>query len=95
MNWTTLAISGLILTFFAHFIFHFRSQARKRRRNFGDTKIFREALVKWEAVVLEHDKTTLRDVKRFANRARFLMADEHSNESVLLLLGFVALEEIN
>ena len=88
--WIALAILGLILTFLALIIFWFRNIEPV----FRDTGTLRQALAKWEPLVLERDKT-LRGVKRFANRARFLMAGEELDEAIFeKLVGFVALEEV-
>ena len=57
----------------------------------GDSSEFREILRKWEVFVLER-RGTIREVKRFANRARFVVLDAPKgwDES---LVGFVALED--
>ena len=92
MNWISLAILGLILTFLAFISFCFRYGEKKRRDKLGDTDTLRKALASWEPIVLEHEKT-LRGVKRFANRARFLTIDEAEN-MIPLLVGCIALDEI-
>jgi hypothetical protein len=74
-HWIALAILGLILTFLALIIFWSGYRKKKRWRELGDTDTLRKALANWEPIVLERDKT-LRGVKRFANRARFLTTDE-------------------
>ena len=92
MNWIALAILGLLLNLLVLIIVLYRSRRRKRLRSLKDTDEFLKELVKWEPLVLEQDGT-LRGVKRFTNRARFLMAGE-SSIAISYLIGLVALEEI-
>lgn len=91
MNWLVLALLGLILTLLALINF-WLSRESERWHELSDKVTLREALVIWEPIVLRHERT-LRGVKRFANRARFLATDEPDAE-ILLLVGFVALDEI-
>ena len=91
MNWIALALLGLILTVLGLINFRLYGE-RKRRRELGDKDVLREALANWEPFVLEHEKT-LRGVKRFANRARFMATDE-PEDIVRQLVGFVALDEV-
>lgn len=91
MNWIALAVLGLILTTLG--LINFRLyRERKRWRELGDKDALREALASWEPLVLEHEKT-LRGVKRFANRARYMTTDE-PDELIPGLVGFVALDEV-
>ena len=92
MNWTSLAMFGLFLTFFALISFWFRYREKKRREELGDPAQLRKALEQWEPIVLGHDGT-LRGVKRFANRARFLTTDE-CEDMISHLVGSIALDEI-
>ena len=91
MNWIALALLGLLLTSLGLINFRLYDE-RKRRRELGDKDALREALTDWEHFVLEHEKT-LRGVKRFANRARFMATDE-PDDIVWQLVGFVALDEV-
>lgn len=91
MNWTALAILGLLLTFLG--IFNLQLRRKKvRSQILGDKEALRIALANWEPLVLEHEKT-MRSVKRFANRARFMMNDE-PDSIIQLLVGLIALDEI-
>ena len=58
----------------------------------GDTAVFVREIGKWERLVFERDRT-VRSVKRFANRARFLAADQPEG-LVRGLVGLMAFEEI-
>ena len=93
MTWIALAILGLIFAISALIILRSNSKAKESQEDLIDRKEFREELVKWEPLVLERFGT-MRDVKRFANRARFLTADQESGAMVSSLVGLVALEEI-
>ena len=92
MNWIVLAILGLLLTLLALIIVLYNSRRRKRLWILKDTDEFLKELAKWEPLVLEQDGT-LRGVKRFANRARFLMTGE-SSDALPYLVGLIALEEM-
>ena len=87
--WEVLAILGLILTAI-YLLLSFRSKIDKT--NLGDSGCLRSALKKWEPLVLERDKT-LRGVKRFSNRARFLTSNE-TGKIIPQLVGLIALDEV-
>lgn len=60
-----------------------------------DSENFREILWKWESFVLERGGT-VRGVKRFANRARFMTSGQGRGEggsSVEAVVAFIALEQ--
>ena len=88
-----LTIIGLILAVFECNNLWSSYQKEKRRTDLGDLPRLIEDLEKWEPVVLARCGT-LRHVKRFANRARFLTADKKLAEMLSQLVGFIALEEI-
>ena len=91
MNWIALAILGLVLSFLGSLSFRLYRE-RKRGQKLGDKDALRESLADWEHLVLEHEKT-MRGVKRFANRARFLLNDV-PDQVIPRLVGLVALDEI-
>ena len=90
---TSLAILSLILTVFAPIILWHKHRKKKREREFRDKGKFRQVLAAWEPLVLEQEGG-MRGVKRFANRVRFLTADDESEDMLFTLAGFIALEEI-
>ena len=92
MMWLVIAGLGVILTVSSLVVYGFSNWKKRTRGELGDTDAFREHLAKWEPLVLERDGT-LRAVKRFANRARFLSADEAS-AMIDPLVSLVALEEV-
>ena len=92
MIWLVMAGLGFILTVISLLVNGLSNWKKRTQDDRGDTKAFRKHLAKWEPLVLERDGT-LRGVKRFANRARFLSADEPSEMSGPLV-SLVALEEV-
>ena len=97
---TDIAIPSLILMVFALLILWRKHAKKKREREFKDPNQLRDALFYWEPLVLEWEGT-MRGVKRFANRVRFLSTidDDKSEDKTSLdidkLVGFVALEDIS
>ena len=95
-----IAILSLILMVLALLILWLERMKQEREREFQDTEQLRDALFNWEPFVLEREGT-MRGVKRFANRVRFLspIDDDESEDKTSLdidtLVGFVALEEIS
>ena len=92
MIWIPLAVLGLLLTSLGMFTSRIDREERKRGQKLRDKDVLRKALEKWEPLVLEHERT-MRSVKQFANRARFIMNDE-PDSAILGLVGLMAFDEI-
>ena len=93
MIWLVMFAIGLILTTASLLAYGYSDWKKKRTRfELADTSELRKHLFKWEHLVLEREGT-LRGVKRFANRARFLCIDEPT-PMIGPLVGLVALEEV-
>ena len=87
-----VGVAGFVITVVALLA---RSLTVWNRPPFGylrDTDQFRREYKEWEPLVFERFRT-IRSIKRFGNRARFLVAD-HAEGMVSTLVGFVALEEL-
>ena len=87
-----VAVAGLIITIVALLARSVTVWNRQPFSHLRDTERFRVEYETWEPLVFEQSRT-IRSVKRFGNRARFLVAD-HPEEMVPALVGFVALEEL-
>lgn len=92
MEWHVLAALSMCLAIFAPIFLWSKYRSNRRREEIGDTAEFRKQLAKWEPIVLEGGGT-LRSVKRFANRTRFLMAGREGKHMLPQLVGFSALED--
>ena len=92
MEWHVLAALSMCLAIFAPIFLWSKYRSNRRREEIGDTAEFREQLAKWEPIVLEKGGT-LRSVKRFANRTRFLAAGREGKDMLPQLVGFSALED--
>ena len=92
MHWIVLAVLGLILTIVGIFSLRLYREEKKRWQKLGDKDVLRGVLAFWEPVVLDNEKT-MRSVKRFSNRARFMTNDE-LDPLIPRLVGLIALDEI-
>lgn len=98
--WLLLVVAGvgLVLGGLANSILSTLSEIRERQRSkieLGeDSADFRKLLRRWESVVLAKHGT-VRMVKRFANRARFVTTvhGDGEDETREAFVGFIALEE--
>ncbi len=96
--WLLFVVGGATLVT-GGFVFSGLVELRRSRAGepgtVADTAEFRELLRDWEDVVLRV-RGTVREVKRFANRARFVTSLRKENEQLIreeTFVGFVALEQ--
>lgn len=89
MNWTYIAIAGVLVSIAGLFLLKRQEGIQQSR----DEAEFQRYRLEWESFMLVRNGT-VRSVKRFANRARFLTADIKSTETLRHLVGFIAIDEL-
>ena len=91
MMWPVMAVLGVATSVFLLISLHVRDWNRSGGGEFQDSDTLRQELAKWSPLVYDRCET-IRAVKRFMNRARFLTAGE-CDEKVGPLVALLALEE--